>query len=328
MIGSHRKVVVATAILGLIATGGCAASGESANIPTASAPLDVGAETPASEPAEPSGAAPVETSRTSADAVPDTPASGDQLLVGGSADARLLAHLYLALNVNTSDEARWSLSAGASEADVAACMGESGFQYVPGDDAAGQLALSQTMPADEFAARFGFGATAYGLGLIDDTVVEPNGDYLATLSPAEQEAFDSAVRACLESAPTGNPDAVLEPGGSAAIAVVVDRYGDVITNDERVIDALAKWKTCLSESGFDFDAPDAMRASFFNRQVGLSTSELQTLYDEEIAVSIANVSCEAPYRDVYRQVVADRFGEFQTMYGAALASGASPDGNG
>lgn len=245
---------------------------------------------------------------------------------GASEDSRLLTIFYVLSGLGTADEDTWALSSGPSETAIGECMSSAGFQYSPGSGGV-QLQPSQSMPREEFAARFGFGVTMYALDLIPP-VDDPNADYTSSLSPAEQIAFGDTLKSCLDAAPSGNPDAVLEPGGSAAVTVVSEQFRDVVANDERVLGALVDWQECLNSAGFDFENPDAMRSSFYDRMVDMSQGELEALHDEEVIVATANVPCEAPYTEAVRQVVADRFGEFKSLYESALSTGATPDANG
>lgn len=321
-----KSIAVPVAAFSVFGTS-CASTSDDGATVAAGPPESIGtqsvnegeASTPTSTASTPSD---TETATTTTDAVGDEAFSD----FGASEDSRLLTMFYSLSGLSTPEEDIWAKSSGPSETAIGECMSSAGFQYSPRSDTE-QLQPSQSMPRDEFAARFGLGVTMYALDLIQP-IDDPNSDYTASLSQAEQIAFDDTYKSCLDSAPSGNPDAVLEPGGGAAMSVVTEQFRDVVTSDERVLGALADWRECMNSAGFDFENPDAMRSSFYERMVDITQEELEALHDDEVIVATANVPCEAPYTETVRQVVTDRFGEFRSLYESALLTGATPDGNG
>lgn len=323
-----RSIAVPVAVLAVLGASCSSASDESSPLDS-DEPLDVAvtqsgedaAPVPpisaSSDPGDTEGATTTAVAAGGAEAVSD---------FGASEDSRLLTIFYVLSGLGTADEDTWALSSGPSETAIGECMSSAGFQYSPGSGGV-QLQPSQSMPREEFAARFGFGVTMYALDLIPP-VDDPNAEYTLSLSQVEQIVFGDTLKSCLDTAPSGNPDAVLEPGGSAAVSVVSAQFRDVVANDQRVLGALVDWQECLNSAGFDFENPEALRSSFYDRLVDMSQGELEALHDEEVIVATANVPCEAPYTEAVRQVVADRFGEFKSLYESALSTGATPDANG
>lgn len=86
-----------------------------------------------------------------------------------------------------------------SEAIVAACMQEAGFEYTPQDPSTdgGGVAIEteEEYGTEEYAAVHGYGITTYDPEADPSTeeYVDPNADYLATMSESEMTAFYEAL---------------------------------------------------------------------------------------------------------------------------------------
>ena len=101
------------------------------------------------------------------------------------------------------DEAEMDAQMARSEEIVAACMQDEGFEYTPQDTSGMSRSFDDAddgMPAWdslEFAEQYGYGATTsqdmpmnQGAG---EEWVDPNADYVATMSETEQQAFYEAL---------------------------------------------------------------------------------------------------------------------------------------
>lgn len=176
----------------------------------------------------------------------------------------------------------------AVEAQIAECMAEAGFEYVPVD----YLTVRKAMTADksapglsnvEYAAAFGYGiSTQLDVAGVPpqlagpNTVVqiglgEQNVQIFKNLSEADQEAYNHTLfgeNTQATFAYTLEAEDFSETGGCtrAAIEQVFSpeeveasfyNPGDaLIGQDPRVIAAITAWSDCLREAGFDYNNPE------------------------------------------------------------------------
>jgi hypothetical protein len=202
------------------------------------------------------------------------------------------------------------------------CMKTNGFEYVPVDPVAQQADLvGQTGLSDEdFESEFGYGLTtlyeqrkALGQG--------PNGAIRATLSPADQVAYDRAlygddVTATFAVAvDTGDysrlggcvKEATIEVfGGADVIESLQDKLTELedrIVTDPRMAEAIAEWSSCMREAGYDLPEPeqvDVVLLAKLEAIVGTPGDEnpdydkeaLAELQREEVAMVTADIDCE------------------------------------
>jgi hypothetical protein len=84
---------------------------------------------------------------------------------------------------------------------VASCMSEQGFDYTP-DDSNGGTVYGDDLDVEwgtlEFAEQYGYGISTDPWGMDDasvdpDAYVDPNADYVASMSESEQEAYNAAL---------------------------------------------------------------------------------------------------------------------------------------
>lgn len=185
----------------------------------------------------------------------------------------------------------------ATEAAIAACMRQTGFQYVPVD----YLTVRKSMDADkkaagltdeEFRQQFGYGistrslsgstppqlsgadhAATIGLGL-------QNVDFFTSLAPTDQAAYNHAL---LGENPTTTFAVSLEAedfsttGGCTRTAVeqvfadedlrpaYVNPGDALLAQDQRVITATAKWASCMREAGFEYNNPEEIEPTLRDR---------------------------------------------------------------
>jgi len=256
-------------------------------------------------------------------AVPTTSAAPVAL----GADALLLARLYTLLEVGTRTEAiAFFEEIAAEEANVADCMLAAGFQYTVMDPTEDVTRLPwYSMPADEFAARYGLGnsGAAGHLRLFDD-LRDPAEDDLLNLTSAQRQAYNTAVGECRRSDP--NSEAVR---ASNASELALEQFRELVPTDDRIVAATATWSACLAAAGFEYDSLQEMRNSFGTAAAySTSRAQLEELFADEVVTAIANVPCQQVFDAAYRDVVLDRLGDFTRLYDTALASGATVDAAG
>ncbi|UZN02075.1 hypothetical protein [Cellulomonas sp. S1-8] len=175
---------------------------------------------------------------------------------------------------------------------VATCMAEEGFEYTPAEPMTGAV-NSDDMPewdSKEYAVQYGYGATTsdelYGGG---EDYVDPNADYIASMSEGEQTAFYEALYGISpEVDPEADPEAEVEYNweeagcqGRASHEVyeqdqiwedpaVQDLMDEMNTEYENLADdpalreAQEEWAACIAEAGFDFATPDEAQQSIYD----------------------------------------------------------------
>lgn len=224
-----------------------------------------------------------------------------------------------------------------SEEIVAACMQDEGFEYTP-QDASGMTQSIEDegdMPAWdslEFAEQYGYGATTYAEMPMNkgggEEWVDPNADYLATMSEGEQTAFYEALygKQTMSEEPTDDETAVEQEydwttagcQGKAQHEVyeegqvyddpefkdLMDGMSELYTDvekDERTIAAYREWAECMAEEGYDFANPQEAQNSVYEAVNEIPYDEedgsqdpaaLAELRDEEIATATADRTCQ------------------------------------
>ena len=168
----------------------------------------------------------------------------------------------------------------AMEDLVATCMAEQGFDYTPVDYAAMGLDLTgETLGLEwgskEFAEQYGYGITTNPvLGEDAETPEDPNAEYVAGMTPTEQEAYYTALYG-VHHAEMSDPQAVAEAGwywldlgctGSAQNEVLSgdaaqqDQFAalqqemtlmmEAAAADPRLAQVNADWAACMADAGF------------------------------------------------------------------------------
>jgi hypothetical protein len=185
----------------------------------------------------------------------------------------------------------WSLLAGGqdqAEVDrqnaevqekVAECMGEQGFDYVPDTQGGGSFVMSDDSGLDwgseEFAKTYGYGITTDPLGMGDgpeDPHVDPNADFIASLSDTEQAAYNNALWGLPSDASPNEPQEYDWQKAGCMGAAQHDVFGEGGFGSDPEFDALsegmnslytevrespivqekeADWSDCLADAGFD-----------------------------------------------------------------------------
>ncbi|QTE28597.1 hypothetical protein [Pengzhenrongella sicca] len=233
------------------------------------------------------------------------------------------------------DQADADAQLARSEEIVAACMQDEGFEYTP-QDYSGQASLvddeDDGMPASdslEFAQQYGYGATTSQDMPNPDEVqeyVDPNTDYVASMSESEQAAFYLALYGpqSMSEEPVDEEELqeydwtragcqgkaqheVYEesqiwddPEFKELVDAMSELYEDAQT-DERTIAAYAKWADCMAEEGYDFANPQEAQNSIndlineipYDEETGTpDEAALAEIRDQEIATATADRTCQ------------------------------------
>jgi len=170
------------------------------------------------------------------------------------------------------------------EADIAACMRREGFQYTPVDPVAARAALTgkSNLSDEEFQAQFGYGiATLYGRA---GPQSDPNGTIRASLTPADQRAYDVALsggkpeQTFFRAADTGDfsqlggctkqaTDGLL--GGTRLVTTLqrkLDELDDSILQDSRMVRAFEAWTRCVRDTtGESYEDSEAVEIEVTKR---------------------------------------------------------------
>lgn len=299
-----RNLMTAAAVVVVVAAGLAVAASRDSEQPSTSGPSAVPLGTAAAAP--PSV---VELSDPSLDG------SGSNFLYD---DAELLTRLYSFLQAGTAEETDLTLNGGVvSQEEIAACMAEANFQYEPEDEMAGDPRW--TMSPDEFAAQYALGIVAQEIGVYP-RVSDPNLEYMQSLSEGQRDAYYAARRECMLG---DQRDELLAFQNAESVAM--QQFHEVVSADDRMIAANEAWSACMTAAGFSYDDPQQMRQSFYS---ALNSDDLEALFNEEVAVAVANVPCEAEIIEVRRDVIASRFDEYKALLQSALDSGEVPDAPG
>lgn len=170
------------------------------------------------------------------------------------------------------------------ETRIAACMKESGFEYVPIDPFAQQtLATRAARLSDaDFARQFGYGiSTLWGNG--ERTPADPNERIRARLSAADRRAYDRTLwgeypratfvqavdRGDLTRLGGCTRTAAREAfGDGQAIGQIVarfDAHDDRVTADRRMVQADERWQECMAAAGYPVDSSEDLEDEFTAR---------------------------------------------------------------
>ena len=227
---------------------------------------------------------------------------------------------------------------------VAECMAAEGFEYVPQDTSSMTVTVSEEDFADrntaEWVAKNGYGMTM-GMGSESEDPdeedaspgwIDPNSDYVASLSEGEQTAYYEALSGVqnMEMTEEDMDEYVYnwEEGGcygSAQHEVSGDEqdlYSDPkfedlnesiselymsVQTDPRVTEASAKWADCMADAGYDeFTSPDDAMTSLNEAQnelyswegevdeeyTGPSDAAIAEFRELEIATAVADFACK------------------------------------
>src|SRR4051794_4812097 len=214
---------------------------------------------------------------------------------------------------------------------IRACMKQQGFDYVPVDPIAQRSALfgSARLSDVDFAKQFGYGiSTLWGK---TSATADPNQRTRAAMGAADRQAYDRALGgddpgATFTSAvDTGDftklggctrksTDQVF--GGAQVLTQLqgkLDQLEERIFSDQRMVRAVEKWSTCMSDAGYRYEEPEAIDTDMYKRAEAIvgqipgqfatgpapgvkpppyDHAALASLQREEVATAVADYNCE------------------------------------
>jgi len=201
----------------------------------------------------------------------------------------------------------------AAEEQVAVCMKEQGFDYVPNPAGSWQSTIYQ-VPAEVGTEAW---ASEHGYGLVDGSTIstsgpvpdDPNAAALATMSPAELDAWNTALRG--DAAAQASGEAAGCTGAAVQPWFIRDKgyqqWQDEVSaldaqadDDPTYVAALTAWADCMAAAGqVDVATPSAAQQSI-QAQVDAAGGPLaipeprrSELLAEEIAMATADTRCDA-----------------------------------
>jgi hypothetical protein len=251
------------------------------------------------------------------------------------------------------------------EAAIRDCMKAQGFDYVPVDPFSQRAALtgSSRLSDEDFLKQFGYGiSTLWGRGGVQ---ANPNERIRASLSSADQAAYDRALygenpgATFLQAADTGDftklggctlkaTETVF--GGAQVLTQLQGKFDSLdqrVVNDQRMVQAIARWSSCMSATGFHYDAPDAIDSDLLKRMekvVGplpgkfatgpppgqtaqpYDQAALAALQQQEVATARADHACELKEIKPVEAVVRPQYEALFRQQNQALISQVKPVG--
>ncbi len=230
-----------------------------------------------------------------------------------------------------------------SQALIAACMTEAGFQYIPVDVRTVEAAQERVredpeLTHTEYKQKYGYGVTTRFDSPVRDTGLGPNLQIWQGLPEPDKAAYSHTLwgddpRADFVFAM--DEEDFSRTGGCTRKAVAqvftaeqltgayVNPKDELVDSDPRIIKALKAWSKCMHEKGFEYEEDqDEIISEYQDRLdklldgddpatlTGPVAEALRNLQEQEIAVSLADYECEIKHTDdVYKKVEIEVFGQ-------------------
>ena len=171
-----------------------------------------------------------------------------------------------------------------AEIKTSECMIAQGFEYKPVDLGGGAALAGTDFESREFAEKYGFGISSnpFEEFFAEDSFVDPNEEYVASLSEGEREAYQAALNGEPPDFTSGDEEDLdtFIPGGcqgeafqeAFSIFSVFEEFGDefeaieeAFAADSRVLAAETEWSTCMADVGYTYASSDQAREDFEKR---------------------------------------------------------------
>jgi hypothetical protein len=223
-----------------------------------------------------------------------------------------------------------------TEALIATCMTDAGFQYVAVDfvsikEAMGSDKSAPGLSSEDYVKQFGLGITTqFDKPLVTFGAGPENTAYLDALPASDQVAYRRALwgeatdwnhaRALEEedfSETGGCTRAAAEQTYSAneLTSAYVNPADVLVEQDPRMIAALKDWSECMRAEGFEYDNPDQAEVDLRERLdaitqgqdpttlTGPALDALHELQGEELAIAALLTSCEEDHIEPVQDAV-------------------------
>ena len=230
-----------------------------------------------------------------------------------------------------------------TQALIAECMADAGFEYVPVDVKTVETAQARVRSEPGYTRRtykekWGLGVTTRFDHPVRDTGLGPNLKIWKSLPKADQEAYSHTLWGDDPGADfvwSFDEEDFSSTGGCTrkALAQVftpaqlkgtyVNPKDVLVDSDPRIIEALHNWSKCMHARGYEYKRDQDEIIDEYGERLdqlvgdsdptkltGPRLAALHKLQQEEIKVSLADVACEIKYADdVYREVEIEVFGQ-------------------
>lgn len=236
---------------------------------------------------------------------------------------------------------KFAASVDATEALIASCMAEAGFEYVPVDVTAfleveEWLRRDPSMTREEYKSQWGYGITTSFDHPARDVGLGPqNLRIYEDLSPADQVAYDRALfgeDTDATFAITLDDEDFTSTGGCTSEAIdqvfpaemrtgtFVNPKDVLVESDPRVAAAEQEWADCMADAGYEYTDQDEIIEEFEEQLdvvagdddpeelTGSRLDGLRQIQDDEIAVALKDLECQEPVDIAVRQVEIEIFG--------------------
>jgi hypothetical protein len=229
-----------------------------------------------------------------------------------------------------------------TQALIAKCMADAGFEYVPVDvktveAAQKRVRMEPGYTRVTYKQKWGYGATTRFDNPVRDTGLGPNLKIWKSLPETDQEAYARTLWGEDENADfvfTLDEEDFSGTGGCTRKAVAqvftpdqlkgtyVNPKDVLVDSDPRIAAARRNWAQCMKDAGYDYTDQDQIIEEYEDQLdellagddpqslTGERAAELKKLQQEEIEASLADVNCEIKHTDaVYRQVEIEVYGQ-------------------
>jgi hypothetical protein len=231
-----------------------------------------------------------------------------------------------------------------TQALIATCMAEAGFEYVPADveavaNAQAAVRVEPGYTEEEYKQKWGFGVTTRFDNVVKEIELGPqNLRIIEDLSEADRAAYERTLYGDDPNSTfafTFDEEDFSSTGGCTRQAVeqvftpeqlkgtYINPKDTLIENDPRVVEANANWVACMQDAGYDgYVEQDEIIEDFEERLeeltagedpatlTGARAEELKQLQEEEIAVALADHECQlAHLRPVIEAVEVEVYGK-------------------
>jgi hypothetical protein len=230
-----------------------------------------------------------------------------------------------------------------TQALIAKCMTEAGFEYIPVDVKTIEAAQARVRADPGYTRRtykekWGLGVTTRFDKPVRDVGLGPNLKIWKSLPPADQEAY---ARTLWGEDPTADFAFTLDEedfsstGGCTRKAVAqvftpeqlkgtyVNPKDVLVDSDPRIAEATRNWSKCMRGHGYEYEEDQDEIIEEYGERLdqlldgddpqtltGQRAAALRKLQQEEIKVSLADLDCQIKHTDqVYRQVEIEVYGQ-------------------
>jgi hypothetical protein len=230
-----------------------------------------------------------------------------------------------------------------TQALIAECMRNAGFEYVPVDvktveEAQSIVRMDPGYTRRSYKEKWGLGVTTRFDDPVRDVGLGPNLEIWQSLPPADQEAYAHTLWGDEPKSDfvfTFDEEDFSVTGGCTREAVAqvftpaqlkgtyVNPKDVLVENDPRIIEAQDDWTECMREAGYEYeDDQDEIIEDFEQRLAALLDGDdprtltgprldaLHQLQQEEIELSLIDLDCQIKYTDgIFEQVEIEVFGQ-------------------